>query len=145
LYALTSVGGINGGGTIVKMNPDGSGFSKVYDFIYDTGSLPVGNLLQTSNGKLYGACYDGGIWGSCVIFSYDPSDNSYSDLFDFEGPEGDFPLSGLIEAPNGKLYGVTSDGGKDGAGVIYSFDPSDNTYTDLYELEMVNGSAPVGS
>src|SRR5215510_5010480 len=37
----------------------------------------------------------------------------------------------LIQASNGKLYGMTSAGGSHGDGVIFSFDPVGSVYTKL--------------
>jgi uncharacterized repeat protein (TIGR03803 family) len=36
-----------------------------------------------------------------------------------------------MQASDGKLYGMTYEGGGDGIGVIFSFDPSSSTYTVL--------------
>ncbi|HTL80662.1 MAG TPA: hypothetical protein VL651_03095, partial [Bacteroidia bacterium] len=36
IWTMTNGGGANNGGTIVKMNPDGTGLTPVYDFLYAT-------------------------------------------------------------------------------------------------------------
>ena len=150
LWGMTYSGGNTNGGTIFKINEDGTNLNSLYSFINDgdtgnsPGYAPVGSLLQSNNGKLYGACHDGGHHHSCCIFSFDPITNSYSDLYDFDITHGDYPLSGLVESSNGNLYGVASAGGTSLVGVLYSFDPSTNTYTDLYEFEGINGAQPIG-
>ncbi|MDB5281813.1 MAG: hypothetical protein JWO06_888, partial [Bacteroidota bacterium] len=129
LWSPAFIGGPTNGGTLIKMNPDGSGFIKLYDFSEATGSSPMGSLLQASNGKLYGTCINGGTDSSCVIYSYDPTTQTYTDLWNFDIFTGDFPMSGMVQAPNGKLYGAASSGGVLSQGVIYSFDVNTNTYT----------------
>src|ERR1017187_3843297 len=107
-----------------------------------TGSNPSPSLLMASNGKLYGTTDQGGDtllnrFGEGTLFSFDPSTNMYADLFNFILLTGNHPRGNLIQATNGKLYGVTGSGGDTvsnslGRGVIFSFDPSTNIYTDLY-------------
>ena len=74
------------------------------------GSQPHGNLLQASNGKLYGMTQLGGIGVLGVDFSFDPSSTAYTKLDDFDSPNGANPTGSLIQASDGKLYGLTSTG-----------------------------------
>src|SRR5438270_8934716 len=68
------------------------------------------------------------------IFSFDPSSFTYTILNDFHDTLGsDFPGS-LMEASNGKLYGVTTQGGNLDLGVIFSFDPVSSAYEKLKDL-----------
>ena len=50
----------------------------------------------------------------------------------------------LIRSKNGKFYGMTTNGGNSGAGVIFSFDPKTSNYTTLKNLDFLNGH-PYGS
>jgi uncharacterized repeat protein (TIGR03803 family) len=152
LWAPTFSGGATNAGTLMQLNTDGSGFTKVYDFNENNGSSPMGSVIQAANGKVYGTCVNGGADSSCVIYCFDPATNTYTDLWNFDIIHGDFPMSGMIQGPNGILYGAGSAGGLDstagsqgGAGVIYSFDPATNTYTELYALNDSVGYAPCGS
>ena len=53
----------------------------------------------------------------------------YSKKFDFENAEnGESPYGSLIQADNGKFYGVTWDGGENGCGVFFEWDRVTNTY-----------------
>jgi len=132
LVGLTSYGGANNSGTIVKMNSDGTGLTKIYDFAESTGWLPVGDLLQRPDGRLYGVCNEGGVDNSCVLFSFDPATGAYDSLFNYYEYTGDVPFSSLIPLPDGRLCGVATDGGVYNDGVIYAFDPTHLAYTDLY-------------
>src|SRR5438477_486950 len=70
-------------------------------------------------------------------------------LKDFDGIDGGQPFGSLMQASDGKLYGMTSNGGSnsfgDGGGVIFSFDPLSSTYTKLKDFNVVDGSHPTGS
>ncbi|MBI3511539.1 MAG: T9SS type A sorting domain-containing protein [Bacteroidetes bacterium] len=140
-WLTTTFGGSPGGGTISKMSPTGVGFAHVYDFLYATGCNPYGNMIQASDGYLYGTSENGGPSGSCVIFRYDLVNNIYADVHDFYFADGYIPWSGLTEL-NGVLYGVTWDGGVYSNGVLYSYNLSNGVYTDLYDFNSTYGSYP---
>ena len=107
LFGMTYGGGAHSSGTIFKMNDDGSGFQTVYSFNTATGINPYGTLLQANDGKLYGMTLAGGANLYGALFRFDPFDSSYSDVFDFNLSTGASPYGSLIQATNGKLYGMT--------------------------------------
>ena len=47
-----------------------------------------------------------------------------------------------MQAGDGKLYGMTYQGGTNGMGVIFSFDPATSTYARLIDYDGTNGSRP---
>jgi uncharacterized repeat protein (TIGR03803 family) len=49
----------------------------------------------------------GGSNGRGVIFSFDPSSSTYTKLKAFDGTNGANPVGSLMQARNGKLYGMT--------------------------------------
>ena len=53
---------------------------------------------------------------------------------------GGEPRGNLMQASDGKLYGMTTGGGSSNAGVIFSFDPSSSTYTKLIDYTGANGA-----
>jgi uncharacterized repeat protein (TIGR03803 family) len=112
------------------------------DFDGTNGANPFGNLMQASDGKLYGMTYGGGSNGVDVIFSFDLSSSTYTKLKDFDHINGTNPQGSLMQASDGKLYGMTLRGGRSGAGVIFSFDPSSSTYTKLKDYDGANGANP---
>jgi len=145
LFGMAENGGSFNQGTIFKMNPNGSGVTVVHNFSSPAGWKPQGNLLQASDGNLYGTCYEGGIYASCTIFRFNPSTNTYADVWDFDITNGDFPESGVIEGPGGILYGVTPHGGTSYSGVIYSYNIASDIYTALYSFNNTLGNSPFGS
>src|SRR5690242_7752097 len=144
LYGMTSDGGRDEVGVIFSYDPATSTYIKLKDFVYTDGAFPYGSLIQASNGKLYGMTAGGGIYGDGVIFSFDPSNSTYTKLMDFGNANGSLPYGSLVQASNGKLYGMTSSGGTNGAGVIFSFDPSTSTFTKLKDFDETNGGYAYG-
>ncbi|MDE3182527.1 MAG: T9SS type A sorting domain-containing protein [Bacteroidota bacterium] len=145
LYAMTVYGGSSDAGVIFSYDPSTSTYIKLRDFDYDNGGYPYGSLMQASDGKLYGMTVSGGSSGDGVIFSFDPSTSIYTKLKDFDNTIGGSPYGGLVQASNGKLYGMAAYGGNNGYGVIFSFDPSTSTYTKLKDFDNANGGCPYGS
>lgn len=74
LYGTTKYGGITDDGTIFKIKPDGTGYSKVLDFSNDTihGYNPYGTLFSDGT-CMYGMTYRGGANDSGTIFKINPA------------------------------------------------------------------------
>lgn len=97
-------------------------------------------LTLASDGKLYGVTTGGGANGAGVIFNIDPSTNTYRVVRSFNYGSGGLPCSELIQLSNGKLYGVTSSGGLNSSGVIYSFDSVTSAYLVLHHFNAAGGN-----
>jgi len=145
LYGMTLGGGINNQGVIFSFNPVGNVYSKLFEFDIINGAIPRGNLIQANNGLLYGIAEDGGINNTGVLFSFNTAGNVYSKLFDFGNPNGAYPYGSLIQADNGLLYGMSSGGGSNGRGVLFSFNPTGNIYSTQIDFDGTNGGGPSGS
>jgi uncharacterized repeat protein (TIGR03803 family) len=75
LYGTTGRGGDSGKGTVFALNADGMGFQTLYSFTGGAdGASPRGGLFW-SDGKLYGATYSAGPFGSGTLFSLSLGDN----------------------------------------------------------------------
>ena len=79
-----------------------------------------GSLMLASDGKLYGMTSEGGSGNVGVIFSFDPSASTYTKLKDFDNTDGASPLGSLMQASDGKLYGMTN---KEEAAMLVLFFP----------------------
>ena len=143
LYGMTNWGGL-GYGVIFSFDLSSSTYTKLKDFDNTNGASPRGSLIQASDGKLYGMTLRGGSNDRGVIFSFDPSASAYTKLQDFDGTNGENPRGSLVQASDGKLYGMAGEG-SNGHGVIFSFDPSASTYTKLKDFDGANGGSPSGS
>ncbi len=138
LYGMTQFGGV-GIGNIIKFNPNPVSLISRYNLVGTTGYEPrFGHMIQATDGYLYGMAASGGANNFGVIFRYNPSTNTYTDLVDFTGTSGLYPgrgaLGSLIQATDGNLYGVTNQGGASGFGNMFRYNISTSTFTDLFDF-----------
>jgi uncharacterized repeat protein (TIGR03803 family) len=125
------------GCTVFRLQKDGGGFAVLhhYDGISDANTSR-GELLEGSDGVLYGTTVWGGAGQSGTVFRLNKDGSGYSILVHFGGSRGADPYSRLLEGPDGALYGTTFANypgvvsglfkvNKDGSGfvVLHSFDP----------------------
>jgi uncharacterized repeat protein (TIGR03803 family) len=143
LYGTTSEGGLgncfgSGCGTVYRITPAGKE-TLLYRFTGGTdGATPWATPLLVG-GALYGTTVDGGdlncqppgnsAVGCGTVFKLDRTGETV--LYSFEnGPDGGFPVAGVVRDAAGNLYGTTEDGGELtcnsglGCGVAYKLDPS---------------------
>ena len=143
LYGTTYSGGANNVGVIFSFDPATSIYTKLYVFDGTNGSNPqLGSLMQGTDGKLYGMTTTGGTTSDGVIFSFDLTTGNFVNLYSFDFTHGATPYGGLIQAANGTLYGMASAGGSGSLGVLFSFNPATNGYTDLLDFNGTNGASP---
>jgi len=145
LYGITTFAGSYQIGAVISYDITSNVLSVLHDFDFTTGQNPIGNGLIEAGGKLYGMTADGGISDKGVIFSYDIIGNTFLKIVDFTGPNGSHPEGSLAMATNGLLYGATSSGGLNHAGVIFSVDPISNIFTVIHNLDFTSGGKPYGS
>jgi uncharacterized repeat protein (TIGR03803 family) len=143
LFGVTNSGGSNDVGVVFSYNLSNPVFTKLYDFSSDSGGIPEGSLVQIpGTGTFYGTASGGGANSDGVIFSFDTLNNTYIDVFDFAGTNGQIPSASLLFASDGNLYGTTLIGGADSDGVIFSFNPSDSDCLDLHDFNVSEGGRP---
>ena len=140
-------GGANNAGVIFSFDLSHS-YTLLKTFGYsEDGSNISGSLARANNGNLYGMCTNGGSNNLGVLFSFDIASSAYTRLRDFDYVNGSYPYGSLVQASDGKLYGMTSRGGFDDnscydydLGTIFSFDVTSGTYTRLKKLINYCGS-----
>ena len=124
--AYTNWGGVvyTNWGTVFKLQPDGTGYSVLYSFKgsqYDA-AVPQCALAQGADGALYGTATAGGYPGNGAIFKLNPDGSGYTVLYGFN-PVGTFsgwkPQAGLIQGPDGWLYGTTAGGMTNYSGAVF--------------------------
>ena len=146
LYGMTNMGGANGDGVLFSYNIITNVNNVLVNFNGTNGANPYGTLLQASNGLIYGMTYNGGTGNQGVFFSYSPVSGKDTVLIDFSPATGYFPQGGLIEGTNGLIYGMTSSGGVNGFGTIFSYNPLSGKDTVLVNFDnTINGRTPVGN
>ena len=119
-------------------------FEVLYTFDGTQGNHPAGGLIQATDGNFYGVASEGGSYGAGTVFQMTP-DHTVNVLYNFSGgADGGGPVGGMVEASDGNLYGTTSSGGANGAGVLFRLTTS-GSYTVLHDFAGATGSAPRSS
>jgi len=112
-YGVTAYGGATGNGTVFMVTPTGAEFV-LHSFGNGNGDgfNPSGNLIQATDGNLYGTAPGGGANGNGAIFEMTLSGQE-SILYSFNASANDGfgPGSGVIQASDGNLYGTTPGNG----------------------------------
>jgi uncharacterized repeat protein (TIGR03803 family) len=125
--------------TIGRPNP--------YVLTNSDGANPSGGLL-VSGGVLYGACYEGGLWGLGSIFAINTNGTNFHVIHSFTNApsDGANPYGGLVIS-GGTLYGTASGNNNSGdSGVIFSVSTNGTGYTNLYRFTgATDGGTPNGN
>ncbi|MEO1713852.1 MAG: choice-of-anchor tandem repeat GloVer-containing protein, partial [Bacteroidota bacterium] len=146
IYGTLDGGGeVHDNGTLFEYNTATQTFTKKVDFDNSgVGSTPSGNLIEASNGKLYGGLSSGGVSGDGAVYEYTLGDTSVSSVIRFgEALAGAEPETAPLLASDGLLYGVVPRGGSGNDGLLYQLDPSTGTYINLVDFDSTTlGSRP---
>lgn len=146
LYGMTCVNGGGGGGELFEYNIPTDVITGLHNFTSPTGNFPYGSPVFASNGKIYGMTRGGGTANKGVIFEYDLVTSTYTKKFDFNNTtSGNMPMGNLMQASNGKLYGMTQYGGLNNLGTLFEFDVTTSTFTKLRDFTSSTGGRPQGS
>ena len=160
LYGTTSTGGTGYGGTIFKVNTDGSGFLVLTNLNVKTGTDPLSGMVEGADGYLYGTTFsDGDYEGAGYnggIFKLSRDGSSFQNLhyFQYEPFDGDVADGRLVQGSDGYLYGTCEQGGNPsmgiysyiGNGTLYKINTNGNSYQIIYEFptSATNGANPFG-
>jgi uncharacterized repeat protein (TIGR03803 family) len=153
LYGTTTTGGAYIGvfgtlsGTAFKITPSGT-LTTLYNFCAIgyciDGDFPAAGLVQSTNGNLYGTTEFGGAGfeGQFGMIFKISLTGTLTTLYSFgaqtDGTDGVAPIAGLVQAPNGYLYGTTSGFGT--GGTVFKITPS-GTLTTIYNFCAQSGCA----
>lgn len=158
LVRMTAAGGSTGDGSLYQMDLDGSHFRLLHSFAAPGEDVPHGFVMQHGD-MIYGMARLGGITapessfassedfshyaeGNGAIFSYDLKRHSYRVLhrFSYAGPlgqstlpggvvDGAVPDHGGLVLSHDRLWGLTTQGGANGGGVVFSIRADGTGYT----------------
>lgn len=155
-YGMTSEGGDPQKGTIFRLNSLTLEYNVIHEFNgnpgpvdvdpgkYD-GAEPHGSLIENADGSLMGMTIAGGPQGRGMIFSMLKSGEFFTNIHSFTGSDGDSPIGDLVLVETELLFGMTSKGGTDDLGIIFSISPSGDNYTVVKDLDPTTGVSPDGS
>ena len=126
-YGTTPSCGVNCHGSVYKIATNGV---QTYLFTFNgtNGDNPCPDLIQATDGKLYGTTQFGGIGygtdsGYGTIFS-STTGGTLATLKYFNYTNGAYPCAGLVQGADGNFYGTTAGGGTNGAGTTFRMTPS---------------------
>ncbi|HQR48774.1 MAG TPA: hypothetical protein PL152_05535 [Steroidobacteraceae bacterium] len=169
LYGSTSYGAADQAystGTIYRLKKDGTDFTVLYRFAsYTTvnvvnmpvntdGARPESQLLEGSDGNLYGVTAAGGANGTGVVFRMTMDGTAFQLLHEFgavtssatdsviKNDDGVTPVGRLLQAPDGYLYGTTSNGGVDGRGVIFRVHMDGSGFEVVHQFPALSSGSP---
>jgi uncharacterized repeat protein (TIGR03803 family) len=122
-----TAGGASGNGIVFKYVGNTHSFTVLYNFRGGStdGAQPLPGIVLTNAGLLYGTTAAGGAHNLGTIFQVNAATGAEAVDYSFSGtPDAATPSTGLVQAPNGLLYGTAGFGGAAKAGAIFSFVPA---------------------
>lgn len=131
---------------------------------FSYGSAPQGALARDAAGNIYGTTGEGGYHclpgdGCGIVWklSLNPNGTWTSGVIHaFLGPDGAYPVGGVITDAAGNLYGTTREGGDKsvcptsnsyGCGTVFELSPNKDgkwIFSELHQFELSDGAFPVG-
>jgi uncharacterized repeat protein (TIGR03803 family) len=160
-YGTTELGGTNmdpsgnGYGTVFQLTPQDA-LTSIVEFNGTNGGEPYTKLLLGHDGKFYGTTLLGGSNGNHGTVFQLTTNGALKTLASFSATNGAAPRGGLIQGPDGSLYGTTivggtntstgiiSEGGVFGYGTVFRLS-TNGTLTTLINFNVTNGAYPVGN
>ena len=149
LYGTTYTGGITNGGTIFKINTNGSSYAALHWFTNSPDGYSPQSELVASGSTLFGTTAFGGSNGYGIIFSIATNGANYTILHSFTNtPDGRYPYGGLV-LDSGFLYGTTGSGGSNNNGTVFAISTNGSGYKILHHFTSpvanTDGSVPKGT
>ena len=141
-YGTTFTGSTNGQGVVYKMTPAGA-VTILYRFCAQPncidGAGPFAELVQGTNGNLYGSTAIGGVNGTGTIFKI-TSAGALTTLYNLTADDTEGPYGALLQSTNGTFYGTLRLGPGTHQGSVFSFAAGLGPF-----LKTLPGSGKVGA
>jgi uncharacterized repeat protein (TIGR03803 family) len=137
LYGTTADGGAVSGGTVFKVNPDGSGYNILYSFNTNgvDGTAPWGGLVQGADSTLYGTTRLGGSANAGTVYRINTDGSGYEVLRNFSaGGDPREPLADLALGVDGTLYGTACYGGTNDMGAVFQIRTNGGNFAVVHSL-----------
>ena len=148
-YGTTRYGGTNGLGTVFRINSNGV-LTSLWSFTgANGGASPNTALVQGSDGYFYGTTAGNdlaiGVYNPSTVFRIS-TNGALATLYSFGNGDGWLtPESGLVEGPDGNLYGTIQNGGTNDWGFVFKI-TTNGLLTTLYSFSGgSDGGSPSGN
>src|SRR5579864_9462124 len=155
LYGTTFRGGTStactfGCGTVFKITTTGK-LTTLHSFDSTDGRWPSAGLIEATCANFYGTTFRGGTSTACTfgcgtVFQMTP-EGTLTTLHSFDGKDSSFlNQAGLVQATDGKFYGITPRGGTgtNPVGTVFKITDA-GTLTTLHSFDGNDGSSPQGA
>jgi uncharacterized repeat protein (TIGR03803 family) len=157
LYGTTSAGGSEDGGTLFRMNIDGSGFTVLKNLpagsynrnlpplpggggSWHEPNPPMGGLALGGT-TLYGTTRSGGALARGNVFKLETNGSGYTVIKEFNGADGGAPTGELVVSGS-TLYGTTSLGGSANTGTVFRVNVDGTGFATLKHFAGPDGAGP---
>ncbi|HEV2840732.1 MAG TPA: choice-of-anchor tandem repeat GloVer-containing protein [Chthoniobacterales bacterium] len=135
LYGTTFSGGDEDGGTVFKINQDGTDFAVLTHFdTATTGGGSYARLMEVDK-VLYGVTYLGGSNNAGTLFKLNMDGSDFAVVMQFKTSTGTHSTAALVQGPDGALYGTTLHGGSLLYGTIFKVDLDGRNLTVLQHMD----------
>ncbi len=114
-------------------SPPGGKLTTLHSFDGTDGSYPYAELVQASDGSLYGTTFQGGVNDDGTVFTV-AAGGKLTTLHSFDGTDGEEPVEALVQATDGDFYGTTKSGGAHYVGTVFKM-TLEGTLTTLYTFD----------
>jgi uncharacterized repeat protein (TIGR03803 family) len=144
LYGTTYLGGGTdcggtGCGTVFKIAPNGTKYSKLYSFTGgNDGADVAAGLIADGAGNLYGTASYGANDGG-TVFKLAQNGTNFVSLHIFAGNDGWGPYASLISDGVGNLYGTTQFGGDANNGTVFMLASNGTNFSLLHAFQGGSG------
>ena len=126
-YGVTETGGNDDKGIVFSFNPTTNALKKVADISNSNsdGKKPWASLTYDGNNdRFYGTTTQGGTNNHGIIFSFNPATNALVKVADISNSNSNRIFAATDLTYYNKLfYGTTENGGVNGKGTVFSFNP----------------------
>lgn len=154
LYGTTAVVTAFAGGLIYRAAADGSKMETIYQFRITEAVNPIAGLTLGSDGLLYGLTSSGPLTepnSAGTVFRIATDGSGFTILHRFRNyasvnsagapinEDGASPETELVEGNDGRMYGVTRNGGPNGTGVVFRIS------RDGTEFQVLHAFGPITS
>ncbi len=144
LFGTGSHPGAGGGsGQIFKIQTDGTGFSRIYDF-GETSDLVTPGPLTLYNTMFYGTTRYGGANNMGVLYKVNMDGSGFVKLLDFSDDLGITKFNNPLTIINDIIYGTTEYGGPIAYGTMYKINTDGTGFSKLLDFNpSTTGTAPL--
>ncbi|HZY80376.1 MAG TPA: choice-of-anchor tandem repeat GloVer-containing protein, partial [Cyclobacteriaceae bacterium] len=121
-------------GMIFRIDANGSNISVLRSLGGFQNGVHAQSVIETSPGNFIGPALDGAAGNNGAIFTITDG-GAYVKRKEFPEPNGNNPMTKLLLASDGYLYGTTENGGQNGGGTLFRISKDGSGFTRLFDFE----------